>query len=153
MTRVWRRRSVVQLAAGGMLGVATRGLAEALEAEVAAPAPAKGVYDVIVVGLGAMGSSALYHLASRGASVLGLEQFDIAHALGSSGGLSRQTKVMPYVGGQFEPIIRRANENWARLEKDSGQKIFERSCWLLLGVQAGEWGQGQGPVFAAGAPA
>lgn len=134
MSRPWSRRSVVQLAAGGVLGVATRGLAGALEAEVADPAPAKGAYDVIVVGLGAMGSACLYQLASRGASVLGLEQFDIAHALGSSGGLSRQTKVMPYVGGQFEPIIRRANENWARLEKDSGQRIFERCGWLLLGA-------------------
>ena len=64
-----------------------------------------------------MGSACLYQLAKRGASVLGLEQFDIAHALGSSGGISRQTKVMPYLGGRYEPLIRRANENWQTLEK------------------------------------
>ena len=39
-------------------------------------------FDVIVVGVGAMGSAACYHLASRGVSVLGLEQFDIPHARG-----------------------------------------------------------------------
>lgn len=134
MTGSWRRRSIMQLASGGLLGITTRELAQALEAEVATPAPTRDAYDAIVIGLGAMGSACLSQLACRGASVLGLEQFDIAHTLGSSGGLSRQTKVLPYVGSRFEPIIRRANDNWARLEQDSGQRIFERCGWLLLGV-------------------
>ncbi|HAA49873.1 MAG TPA: hypothetical protein DCE43_09140, partial [Planctomycetaceae bacterium] len=45
--------------------------------------------DCIVVGLGAMGSSALYHLARRGADVIGLEQFEPGHVRGSSHGRSR----------------------------------------------------------------
>ena len=40
-------------------------------------------YDVIVLGVGGMGSAALYHLAGRGRRVLGLERFDIPHAMGS----------------------------------------------------------------------
>jgi sarcosine oxidase len=46
-------------------------------------------YDVIVVGLGGMGSASAYHLARRGQRVLGLEQFDLLHELGSSHGLTR----------------------------------------------------------------
>lgn len=121
------------LFAAGGLALATRGLSEALAAETAAPPPTAATYDVIVVGLGAMGAACLYQLARRGVRVLGLEQFDIAHALGSSGGLSRQTKVLPYLGGKFEPLIRRANENWALLEKDSGQRVFERCGYLRVG--------------------
>jgi len=45
--------------------------------------------DVIVIGVGGMGSAAAYHLAARGARVLALEQFDIPHELGSSHGESR----------------------------------------------------------------
>ena len=46
----------------------------------------QNAFDVIVIGVGAMGSSACYHLARRGAAVLGLEQFDIPNDLGSSHG-------------------------------------------------------------------
>jgi ribulose 1,5-bisphosphate synthetase/thiazole synthase len=46
-------------------------------------------YDVIVIGVGSMGSSACYHLAKKGYKVLGLEQFDIPHDLGSHAGQSR----------------------------------------------------------------
>ncbi len=45
--------------------------------------------DILVVGLGAMGSAALYHLARRGVPAVGIEQFQLGHALGSSHGFSR----------------------------------------------------------------
>jgi D-arabinose 1-dehydrogenase-like Zn-dependent alcohol dehydrogenase len=53
------------------------------------PQTNRGMYDAIVVGLGGVGSAALYHLARQGAHVLGLEQFSIAHTLGSSHGQTR----------------------------------------------------------------
>ena len=43
-------------------------------------------YDAIVIGVGGMGSAALYHLARRGWRTLGLEQFDVPHEMGSSHG-------------------------------------------------------------------
>ena len=46
-------------------------------------------FDCIVIGVGGMGSSTLYNLAKRGRRVLGLEQFDIPHAEGSSHGVNR----------------------------------------------------------------
>ena len=47
------------------------------------------IYDLIVIGVGGMGSATVYHAARRGLKVLGLEQFDIPHALGSSHGVNR----------------------------------------------------------------
>ena len=63
----------------------TRGLSGLIATKVDDPFPT----SCIVLGLGAMGSACLYQLTKRGASVLGLEQFNILHALGSSGGISR----------------------------------------------------------------
>ena len=128
------RRNFIKLGSAVTLGALTGGLSTTLAEEVANPKPAKRTYDCLVLGLGAMGSACTYQLAKRGASVLGVEQFDIAHALGSSGGISRQTKVAPYLGGHHEPLIRRANRNWEVLERDSGQQVFHQCGWLDLGV-------------------
>ena len=81
-----------------------------------------------------MGSACLYQLTKRGASVLGLEQFNIPHTLGSSSGISRQTKVAPYLGSRYESLILRANENWRTLEKDSKQNIFQQCGYLKLEI-------------------
>lgn len=50
-------------------------------------------YDVIVLGLGGMGSVTLFHLARRGLRVLGLERFDLVHECGSSYGLTRISRL------------------------------------------------------------
>jgi sarcosine oxidase len=127
------RREFTKVCSVSTLSALTCGLSDTLAAVAAEPPPVKPSYDCIVLGLGAMGSACVYQLAKRGASVLGLEQFDIAHVLGSSGGISRQTKVTPYVGGPYEPLIRRANENWRTLEKDSKQQVFHQCGYLELG--------------------
>ena len=49
-------------------------------------------HDVIVIGLGGMGSSAAYHLAARSQRVLGLEKHGLAHNRGASHGGSRITR-------------------------------------------------------------
>ena len=78
-------------------------------------------FDVIVVGVGAVGSATCYHLAKRGLRVLGLEQFSVPHNLGGSHGHSRQTKIAPYIGSAYEPIILRAYELYRELVEESGQ--------------------------------
>jgi len=82
-------------------------------------------YDVIVVGLGAMGSAAAYQLASRGARVLGLEAFDRAHELGSSGGLTRIIRLAYFEHPAYVPMLKAAWELWPRIqeEADTGQLI------------------------------
>jgi len=128
------RRSFLGISSAATLSMLTGGLSDQLSAATNNPPPTRPMYDCIVLGLGAMGSACLYQLAKRGANVLGLEQFDIAHALESSGGISRQTKVMPYLGSHYEPLIRRANHNWKSLESDSGQNVFHNCGYLQLGT-------------------
>ena len=72
-------------------------------------------YDVIVVGLGAMGSAAAYHLALRGKSVLGLDRFQPPHRFGSSHGLTRIIREAYFEHPSYVPLVQRAYELWAEL--------------------------------------
>ncbi|MBV8525975.1 MAG: FAD-dependent oxidoreductase, partial [Acetobacteraceae bacterium] len=81
-------------------------------------------YDVIVAGLGGMGSAAAFHLARRGARVLGLERFDIGHSLGSSHGLTRIIRLAYHEGAHYVPLLRRAYENWREAERLFGERLL-----------------------------
>src|SRR5215218_6963653 len=94
-------------------------------------------YDVIVVGVGAMGSSACYHLALRGVRVLGLEQFDIPHALGSSHGYSRMIRMAYYEHPDYVPLLRRAYELWRELEYASRLDLLFEVGGVYMGPPEG----------------
>ncbi len=94
-------------------------------------------YDVIVLGVGGMGSAALYHLARRGARTLGIEQFGIAHDRGSSHGQTRIIRKAYFEHPDYIPLLHRAYEMWADLETQSGQALFERCGLLLAGDPSG----------------
>lgn len=98
-------------------------------------------YDVIVVGVGAMGAATCWSLARRGVRVLGLEQFDIPHTQGSSHGYSRMTRTSYYEHPDYVPLLRRANVLWRELEEDSGEKILH----LVGGLYVGKPGEGLVP--------
>ncbi|KAB8142729.1 N-methyl-L-tryptophan oxidase [Chloroflexia bacterium SDU3-3] len=91
------------------------------------------VYDTIVVGLGAMGSAAAYHLAQRGQRVLGLEQFTPTHSNGSSHGRSRIVRQAYFEGAAYVPLLLRAYELWRQLERDSGERLLTLSGGLMIG--------------------
>jgi sarcosine oxidase len=91
------------------------------------------MYDVIVLGLGAMGSAAAYHLAARGKRVLGLERFDVAHDLGSSHGDSRIIRQAYHEHPSYVPLALRAYELWERLEQDSRKSILRKTGGLMIG--------------------
>src|ERR1700712_4844930 len=95
-------------------------------------------YDVIVVGVGAMGAATCYQLARRGVRVLGLEQFAIPHALGSSHGSSRMIRLAYYEHPDYVPLLRRAYALWDELEAMSGQKLLFRTGGLYMGPADGE---------------
>ncbi len=76
-------------------------------------------YDVVVVGLGAMGSAAAYQLASRGARVLGIEAFGRAHELGSSGGLTRIIRLAYFEHADYVPLLRAAWDLWPKIEAEA----------------------------------
>src|SRR5437764_152094 len=67
-------------------------------------------YDVIVAGVGGMGSATAYHLAHRGRKVLGLERYDVPHEMGSSHGITRIIRLAYYEHPSYVPLLRRAYE-------------------------------------------
>ncbi|MFE1598989.1 N-methyl-L-tryptophan oxidase [Methylobacterium sp. ID0610] len=87
-------------------------------------AAATARYDVIVVGVGGMGSAALWQLARRGQRVLGLERYDIPHAMGSSHGISRIIRLPYYEDPAYVPLLRRAYALWREIEAASGDEIL-----------------------------
>jgi sarcosine oxidase len=82
------------------------------------------MYDVIVIGAGGMGSAAVYHVAARGASVLGLEQFEVPHTRGSSHGLTRIIRLAYWEHHSYVPLLRRAYALWRELERDAGEQLL-----------------------------
>ena len=90
-------------------------------------------YDVIVIGLGGMGSAAAYQLARRGQRVLGLEQFTPAHNLGSSHGASRIVRKAYFERPDYVPLLARTYELWDELSADFGEQLFTRCGALMIG--------------------
>ncbi len=81
-------------------------------------------FDTIVIGVGGIGSATCYELAKRGKNVLGLEQFDIPHDMGSSHGYTRIIRLAYYEHPSYVMLLKRAYELWAEIEKVSGEKVF-----------------------------
>ncbi len=81
-------------------------------------------YDVIVVGVGGMGSAAAYHLANRGKRVLGLERYDVPNDMGSSHGLTRIIRLAYYEDPSYVPLLRRSFELWRRLQQEAGEQLL-----------------------------
>ena len=71
-----------------------------------------------------MGSAACYHLARRGKRVLGLERYDIPHAMGSSHGVNRIIRLAYYEHPSYVPLLRRAYELWRELETGFGERLL-----------------------------
>lgn len=90
-------------------------------------------YDVIVLGLGGMGSAAAYHLAARGQRVLGLERFTPAHDKGSSHGGSRIIRQSYFEDPAYVPLLLRAYELWEALARDSGRDVYRLTGGLFIG--------------------
>jgi sarcosine oxidase len=89
--------------------------------------------DVIVVGLGAAGSAALYQLARRGALAVGIDSFQPPHQHGSSHGDTRITRLALGEGSHYVPLARRSHEIWRELESVSGPTLFRKVGCLIYG--------------------
>jgi sarcosine oxidase len=92
-------------------------------------------YDVIVLGLGALGSAAAYWSAKRGARVLGLEQFEFGHARGSSHDRSRIIR-LSYFTPAYVQMAKEAYRAWASLEEDAGERLVVKTGGLDIGLRA-----------------
>lgn len=99
-------------------------------------------FDAIVIGVGGMGSAAVYHLATRGWKVLGLEQYDIPHELGSSHGYSRMIRYTLQEHPSYVPLVRRAYELWRRLEEAAGEQLLVTTGSVRAGPPESPFFQG-----------
>lgn len=96
------------------------------------------IYDAIVLGTGGVGSAALYHLAKRGARVLGLDRFPGGHDRGSSHGDTRIIRLAYYEHPDYVPLLRRAYELWAELERTVDERLYHQVGLLEAGPLDGE---------------
>jgi glycine/D-amino acid oxidase-like deaminating enzyme len=96
------------------------------------------IHDVIVLGVGGMGAAACYHLAQRGANVLGLEQYSLNHDRGSSHGESRIIRQAYFEHPDYVPLLFRSYELWHNLERATGLTLWHRTGLILSGPPGGE---------------
>lgn len=89
-------------------------------------------YDVIVLGGGAMGSAAAYHLSKNGQRVLLLEQFEIDHDRGSSYGDSRIIRYS-YDHPTYITLARTVFPMWIALEEESGDQLYLKTGGIDFG--------------------
>jgi sarcosine oxidase len=90
------------------------------------------IADVLVVGLGAVGSAALYQSAKLGAHVIGIDRFIPPHDQGSSHGDTRITRQAIGEGRVFVPLVLRSNQIWEELEAATGRSLMVRNGGLIL---------------------
>src|SRR5271166_5480980 len=88
--------------------------------------------DIAVVGLGAVGSAALYQAAKLGTKVIGIDRFEPPHDQGSSHGETRITRQAIGEGREFVPLVLRSNEIWDELEAATGRSLLTRNGGLIL---------------------
>jgi sarcosine oxidase len=94
-------------------------------------------FDVIVVGLGAMGGATVAHLAAKHLRVLGLDRFHPPHDLGSSHGLSRIIREAYFEDPLYVPLVQRAYQLWSELERRSSRKLLLQTGGLMVGPPDG----------------
>jgi sarcosine oxidase len=97
-----------------------------------------GTFDVIIIGVGGMGSAAAFELARRGRRVLGLEQYALGHELGSSHGQTRTIRTAYYEHPAYVPLICRAFQRWYDLEQRQGQHLLTEGGLMSIGAPDGE---------------
>ena len=88
--------------------------------------------EVLVIGLGAMGSAVVYQLAKRGVKVIGIDQFTPPHAYGSTHGETRITRQAIGEGSQFVPLAMRSHQLWREIEAESGQPLLTACGGLIM---------------------
>jgi sarcosine oxidase len=94
--------------------------------------------DVVVIGLGAFGSAALWRLAQRGADVAGIERHGIGHHLGSSHGTTRLFRIACQEHPGLPPIALKSLELWTELGDQTGERLVRQSGCLSTGSPQGQ---------------
>jgi sarcosine oxidase len=104
-----------------------------------------GTRDLIVMGLGAMGSACAYQAARRGADVLGIDQYSPPHEAGSTLGDSRITRLALGEGEHFCRFVKRSHEIWPEVEREAGEELFTANGGLI--ISSPQTGTAKGSFF------
>ena len=94
-------------------------------------------YDAIVLGVGGVGSAALYQLALRGLKTLGIDRFPPGHDRGSSHGQTRIIRQAYFEHPDYVPLLKRAYQLWSELEQTRGEQLFFPVGLLQIGPPDG----------------
>jgi len=95
-------------------------------------------FDVAVVGLGVIGSAALYELTRRGFRAVGVERYALGHDLGSSHGETRIIRLGYFEHPSYVPLLRRSYELWRELEAASGRRLVRTTGIAEIGPSFGK---------------
>jgi sarcosine oxidase len=95
------------------------------------------MFDAIVIGTGGVGSAAMFHLARRGARVLGIDRFPPGHDRGSSHGRTRIIRQAYFEHPDYVPLLFRAYELWAELGERRGRPLLHEIGLLQVGPANG----------------
>ncbi len=91
------------------------------------------IFDIIVLGLGAHGSSALYHLSKKNKNICGIDRFTPPHSFGSSHGQTRIIRQAYHESPMYVPLVKEAYNLWYELENFSGKKLLLKTGGIMLG--------------------
>jgi sarcosine oxidase len=95
---------------------------------------ARDTADVIVVGLGAMGSATCFQLAARGVSVIGIDRYEPPHAYGSTHGDTRISRLAVAEGPEYVPLVRRSHDLWREIEQQTGANLLTQAGGLVVAL-------------------
>lgn len=96
-------------------------------------------YDVVVIGLGAVGSATLFHLSKSSKSILGIDRYEPPHTFGSSHGESRITRLAVGEGEDYVALAKRSHQLWREIEAEAGVEIMSTTSGILLDSGAQPW--------------
>lgn len=88
--------------------------------------------DVLVIGLGAMGTATVYQLAKRGVKVVGIDRYSPPHIYGSTHGETRITRQAIGEGAQFVPLALRSHQLWREMEAETGATLFNQCGGIVI---------------------
>ena len=108
----------------------------------------KSHYDVIVLGLGAIGSATLYTLAQRGLRVCGVEQHGTPNEFGSSHGTLRAIRKAYFEHPDYIPLVNRAYELWEELDAGASEALLIKNGLIISGRPGSEVMRGLDSCYA-----
>jgi sarcosine oxidase len=96
-------------------------------------------YDVVIIGLGAVGSATLFQLSKSGKRILGIDRFEPPHTLGSSHGESRITRLAVGEGEDYVALAKRSHQIWREIESETGVRIMTTTSGILMDSGTQPW--------------